>query len=130
MSTSQHCEILRYFPIRETINDGYCYGIHGWSIIDSIYKEVLKRDKTNRINEKVLGKIANSILSGLDYLHLKNIIHRDIKPSNILLIPKGMSNFVILESVEKQLIHSLLPLLGLNIIWHQNVSLRELFYHQ
>ena len=76
--------------------------------LDSIYKEVLKRDKTNRINEKVLGKIANSILSGLDYLHLKNIIHRDIKPSNILLDTKGMSNFVILVSVEKRLILLLL----------------------
>ncbi|CAK9435383.1 uncharacterized protein LODBEIA_P01100 [Lodderomyces beijingensis] len=57
--------------------------------LDSIYKEVLKRDQTNRINEKVLGKIANSILSGLDYLHSKNIIHRDIKPSNVLLDSKG-----------------------------------------
>ncbi|RLV95970.1 MAP kinase kinase MKK1/SSP32 [Spathaspora sp. JA1] len=57
--------------------------------LDSIYKEVLKRDCTNRINEKVLRKIANGVLSGLDYLHSKSIIHRDIKPSNILLDTQG-----------------------------------------
>ena len=109
--------------IRETINDRIAMEFMDGQSLDSIYKEVLKRDKTNRINEKVLGKIANSILSGLDYLHLKNIIHRDIKPSNILLDTKGMSNFVILVSVEKRLILLLLLLLGLNIIWPQNVSL-------
>lgn len=88
----QHPNIVKYygtFLLEKQSMIGIAMEFMDGQSLDSIYKEVLKRDKTNRINEKVLGKIANSILSGLDYLHLKNIIHRDIKPSNILLDTKG-----------------------------------------
>lgn len=57
----------------------------GGKSLDSIYKRVMEIDPSNRINEKVMGKIAESILKGLNYLHQQKIIHRDIKPSNILL---------------------------------------------
>lgn len=57
--------------------------------LDAIYKKAIQLDPTNRINEKVLGKIAESVLNGLNYLHQQRIIHRDIKPSNILLDSKG-----------------------------------------
>lgn len=57
--------------------------------LDSIYKKVIEIDPNNRIKEKVLGKIAESVLKGLDYLHSKKIIHRDIKPSNILFDING-----------------------------------------
>lgn len=57
--------------------------------LDAIYKRVIEIDPSNRINEKVLGKIAESILNGLNYLHQQRIIHRDIKPSNILLDAQG-----------------------------------------
>lgn len=57
--------------------------------LDAIYKRVIELDPLNRINEKILGKIAESILNGLNYLHLHRIIHRDIKPSNILLDRDG-----------------------------------------
>lgn len=57
----------------------------GGKSLDAIYKRVIEIDPSNRINEKVLGKIADSILKGLNYLHQQKIIHRDIKPSNILL---------------------------------------------
>ncbi|KAK6457113.1 kinase-like domain-containing protein [Scheffersomyces xylosifermentans] len=61
----------------------------GGKSLDSIYKRVIELDPTNRINEKVIGKIAESILNGLNYLHQHRIIHRDIKPSNILLDGEG-----------------------------------------
>ncbi|KAK5631848.1 hypothetical protein RRF57_007562 [Xylaria bambusicola] len=55
--------------------------------LDSIYKEVKKLG--GRTGEKVLGKIAEGVLSGLTYLNDKKIMHRDIKPSNILLCRTG-----------------------------------------
>ncbi|WVW86759.1 hypothetical protein I302_108813 [Kwoniella bestiolae CBS 10118] len=41
-------------------------------------------------SEHVLGRIASSVLKGLDYLHEHRIIHRDIKPSNIVLTKQGV----------------------------------------
>ncbi|WWC65720.1 uncharacterized protein I303_108342 [Kwoniella dejecticola CBS 10117] len=41
-------------------------------------------------SEHVLGRIASSVLKGLDYLHDHRIIHRDIKPSNIVLNKQGV----------------------------------------
>ncbi|MCJ1412457.1 Protein kinase C signaling pathway involved MAPKK protein [Ptychographa xylographoides] len=56
--------------------------------LDAIYREVKKLG--GRIGEKVLGKIAEGVLSGLTYLYSCKIIHRDIKPSNILLTRSGL----------------------------------------
>ncbi|KAK9472903.1 Pkinase-domain-containing protein [Dipodascopsis tothii] len=55
--------------------------------LDSIYTHVKARG--GRIGEKVLGRIAEGVLSGLSYLHERKIIHRDIKPQNILLDGNG-----------------------------------------
>ncbi|CAN3366064.1 MAP kinase kinase Mkk1p/SSP32 [Diutina catenulata] len=57
--------------------------------LDAVYKRVMEMDPTNRVNEKILGEIATSVLSGLLYLHSQRIIHRDIKPSNILFSADG-----------------------------------------
>lgn len=43
-----------------------------------------------RVGEKILGKIAESIVSGLSYLYSRKIIHRDIKPSNVLVTSDGV----------------------------------------
>lgn len=39
--------------------------------------------------EKVLGYIAQAIITGLRYLKLYGVMHRDLKPANILLNKKG-----------------------------------------
>ncbi|KAK9377327.1 kinase-like domain-containing protein [Lipomyces chichibuensis] len=61
----------------------YCAG----GSLDAIYHHVSARG--GRIGERVLGKIAEGVLSGLSYLHERRIIHRDIKPQNILLDKNG-----------------------------------------
>ncbi|EDO17161.1 hypothetical protein Kpol_1072p31 [Vanderwaltozyma polyspora DSM 70294] len=59
----------------------------GGRSLDAIYLNLLNLG--GRIGEKVLGKIAESVLRGLSYLHERKVIHRDIKPQNILLNEKG-----------------------------------------
>lgn len=59
----------------------------GGRSLEAVYKNLMKRG--GRISEKVLGKVAESVLRGLSYLHEKKIIHRDIKPQNILLSDTG-----------------------------------------
>lgn len=61
----------------------YCSG----QSLDDISKQVKKIG--GRIGEKVLGRIAYSVLEGISYLYDRNIIHRDIKPQNILINEKG-----------------------------------------
>ncbi|CDK26764.1 unnamed protein product [Kuraishia capsulata CBS 1993] len=60
-----------------------CMEFMGGTSLDAIYKNIKSRN--GRIGEKVIGKIAESVLQGLSYLHSRKIIHRDVKPQNILL---------------------------------------------
>jgi mitogen-activated protein kinase kinase len=55
--------------------------------LDTLVRKITRRG--GRTSEKVLGKIAEAVLGGLDYLHERRIIHRDIKPSNILVTKAG-----------------------------------------
>lgn len=56
--------------------------------LDQFYSKVYKNGKT--IPEDILGKIAFSVISALDYLYSQlRVIHRDVKPSNILINRKG-----------------------------------------
>lgn len=84
--------IVKYygtFMVEKQLMIGISMEYMGGRSLDAIYKRVIELDPTNRINEKVLGKVAESILTGLNYLHQQRIIHRDIKPSNILLDSEG-----------------------------------------
>lgn len=80
--------IVQYFGtfmVERQLMIGIAMEYMGGRLLDAIYKRVIQIDPSNRINEKVLGKIALLVLRGLTYLHQQRIIHRDIKPLNILL---------------------------------------------
>eukprot|EP00759_Apiculatamorpha_spiralis_P030292 PhF_6_TR32114/c0_g1_i1/m.47508 len=50
-------------------------------------EDVLKR--FGAISEKPIRRYLKSIVSGLSYLHSKNVTHRDIKPKNLYLMADG-----------------------------------------
>lgn len=57
--------------------------------------------------EALVSKFVRQILTGLDYLHEREIIHRDIKGANILVDNKGnikISDFGISKKVEDNLL--------------------------
>ncbi|XP_013199575.1 dual specificity mitogen-activated protein kinase kinase 6 [Amyelois transitella] len=56
--------------------------------LDKFYTKVYKNNRT--IPESILGKIAFSVVSALNYLYSQlRVIHRDVKPSNILINRQG-----------------------------------------
>lgn len=82
--------IVKYFgTFLDENNSRMCIAMEymGGRSLDAMYKRV--KNMGGRIGEKVLGKVAESVLRGLSYLHSKKIIHRDIKPQNILLNEAG-----------------------------------------
>merc|ERR1719491_1740984 len=46
--------------------------------------------KLGRIPPHILAAMALHVLSGLDYLHAKQLLHNDIKPANVLLSAEGL----------------------------------------
>lgn len=82
--------IVRYYGMFNDVNSSSIYiamEYMGGKSLEAVYKNLLSRG--GRISEKVLGKISESVLRGLSYLHEQKVIHRDIKPQNILFNEKG-----------------------------------------
>ncbi|GAA5828818.1 hypothetical protein JCM11251_005885 [Rhodosporidiobolus azoricus] len=91
MRDCTHPNIVQYYGAYLEANNtqiGICMEYCEAGSLDSLYKKV--KEKGWRTGEKVLGKIAESILEGLVYLHDQKIIHRDIKPSNVLVTRDGL----------------------------------------
>ncbi|KAK4056752.1 Protein kinase C signaling pathway involved MAPKK protein [Microbotryomycetes sp. JL221] len=90
MRECSHPAIVQYYGAFLEENNsqiGICMEFCEAGSLDSLYKKVKARGW--RTGEKVLGKIAESMISGLVYLHDRKIIHRDIKPSNVLVTKSG-----------------------------------------
>ncbi|NXG33345.1 STKL1 protein, partial [Dromaius novaehollandiae] len=55
----------------------------GQGDLSSLIKE--KRQKSEKITDKVILKFLGQMVDALFYIHKQNIIHRNLKPSNILV---------------------------------------------
>lgn len=58
--------------------------------LDSVARQMKTKHANRRIGEKVIARLAEGVLKGLDYMHSNKVTHRDIKPSNILLTKSGV----------------------------------------
>ncbi|CAE6390592.1 unnamed protein product [Rhizoctonia solani] len=58
--------------------------------LDAIARQMKVRHANVRIGEKVIARLAEGVLKGLDYMHSNKVTHRDIKPSNILVTKAGV----------------------------------------
>ncbi|GAA5833727.1 hypothetical protein JCM9279_001608 [Rhodotorula babjevae] len=91
MRDCTHPHIVQYYGAFLEANNsqiGICMEFCEAGSLERLYKKV--KERGYRTGEKVLGKIAESILEGLVYLHDQKIIHRDIKPSNVLVTRDGL----------------------------------------
>ncbi|BGO91663.1 hypothetical protein NBRC10512_008111 [Rhodotorula toruloides] len=91
MRDCTHPNIVQYYGAYLEANNtqiAICMEFCEAGSLERLYKKV--QEKGWRTGEKVLGKIAESILEGLVYLHDQKIIHRDIKPSNVLVTQDGL----------------------------------------
>ena len=97
--SQQEKQLKREIHLPKDINDKNLIKYYGAFVEDNnIYlvseyyegrdlKSLIEENQKKRIylEQKVIINIFKQILSGLKYLHDKNICHRDIKPANILI---------------------------------------------
>ncbi|NWV38978.1 STKL1 protein, partial [Grantiella picta] len=63
----------------------------GQGDLSALIKE--KRQKSEKIEDRVLQKFLGQMVDALLYIHKQNILHRNLKPSNILVI--GEASFML-----------------------------------
>ncbi|KAL4074180.1 kinase-like domain-containing protein [Scleroderma citrinum] len=94
-STSKHINIIQFYGAYMSPSSSevkvmmeFCAG----GSLEAVSKRI--KERGGRISERVTGRIAEGVLSGLAYLHSLKTIHRDIKPSNILLTGEGVVRLI------------------------------------
>ena len=58
------------------------------------------------LNELFIQKVISHIVSGLEYIHTKNIIHRDINLKNILINFNKYQNFIFERKIPAKINYS------------------------
>jgi calcium-dependent protein kinase len=87
LKTVDHPNLPRIFEFFE--DDSSYYIVLEFCTGGDLFDRILE---VKKFDEKQAAEIMFHILSGVTYLHSKNIVHRDIKPENILLTSKeGLS---------------------------------------
>ena len=79
-----HQNIIKYYS--SFLENEILYIIMEYAELGDLYSLIKYYKKHSKFFDEIdLWKIASEILSGLDYLHSKNIIHRDIKCLNLFI---------------------------------------------
>ncbi len=75
--------LMKFYEIHETLHSIYMVVeyLSGGELIK-------KLSQKRKYNEKYVKKIIWNIISGLNYMHERNIMHRDLKPENLILKTK------------------------------------------
>ncbi|KAF7633830.1 MAP kinase kinase 2 [Meloidogyne graminicola] len=93
-------QILKELEVLHKCNSPYIVGFYGafttnndisicMEFMDGLSLDIVLQT-VGRINEKLVGRIAVSVIDGLTYLKEQfNILHRDVKPSNMLVNSRG-----------------------------------------
>ena len=81
----RHINVIKLFDVKETQNFYYLVTefCNGGTLSDNLenYLEKFKHP----FNEEIVQFLMKQIITGVKYLHKKNIVHRDIKLDNLLL---------------------------------------------
>ncbi|CAK89787.1 unnamed protein product (macronuclear) [Paramecium tetraurelia] len=85
---SPHRSLINLIEVYE--GDNNIYLIMDLAQGGSLYKEM--KNKVSLYSREEVQNIMYQILSGLHYIHSKQIMHRDLKPENILFREKGNLN--------------------------------------
>jgi serine/threonine protein kinase len=75
------------------------------------------------LNELFIQKVIRHIVSGLEYMHIKNIIHRDINLKNILINFNKYQNFIFERKIPSKINYS-----NISLIDSFNIKITDLDY--
>ncbi|XP_031562664.1 uncharacterized protein LOC116298381 [Actinia tenebrosa] len=90
LKSLRHQNIVKY--IGTCLDDNSVVNIFMEFVPGGSIAQALKR--FGAFVEPVFQRYTKQILSGVDYLHKKNVIHRDIKGGNIMLMPNGVIKLI------------------------------------
>ena len=84
LKSLDHPNVLKVYEFFE--DDAKCYIVMEYCGGGDLFD---KTQQSGTLTERYSAKVMRLLLTGLNYMHSKQVVHRDIKPENILLTNKG-----------------------------------------
>jgi serine/threonine protein phosphatase PrpC/tRNA A-37 threonylcarbamoyl transferase component Bud32 len=93
MKKLSHPHVLRLFEVMDDPKVNKLYLVLEYMKLGDLM-QIMRGDakvyRCDRMREAPLWTVFRQVTSGLEYLHLQNIVHGDIKPQNLLLSEDGV----------------------------------------